>query len=286
MEAAVTVNLITSQFRTQFFDEFKMDFDRNQALLRQTVRSDGLVRGDTVRFDIVDPADTANTRGRDGAIPLSQLGLSQVTATIRENFKKYQIDDFDLFRANPNTRNAMIKRGVGSINKSVDQLIINELDTTVTQVSGTAAALSTLAQVSSWITTLLNNDVARDGRLWAVITPNAEFQMMKINEYKSSDFIRIENKPAAQDVVPGYRSWLGVKWLVHTGLTGRGTNNAQCYMYHEDALGHKIDGDPTVHPYYYEPEDRYECWVRVRHAARVVLPRGVCRFRHDDTAAF
>lgn len=278
----MTVNLITSQFRIQFMDEFKMDFDRTQALLRQTVNSNGLVRGDTARFDVVDPADIANVRGRDGAIPLSQLGLSQVTATVRENFKKFQIDDFDLFRANPNTRTAMIKRGVGSINKAVDSLIINELDTTSTQVSGSAATLSTLGAVSQWIATLTNNDVPRDGRIWAVITPNAELQMLKINEYKSSDFIRLENKPAAQDIVPGYRSWLGVKWLVHTGLTGRGSATCNMYMYHEDAIGHMIDGEPVAHPYYYEPEDRYECWVRVRHAVRAVLPRGICRFIHND----
>lgn len=280
------VNLITSQFRTQFMDEFKMDFDRTQALLRQTVRSDGLVNGDTCRFDIVDPADSANIRGRDGSIPVSQLGLSQVTATIREGFKKYRIDDFDLFRANPNTRNAMIKRGVGSCNKAIDQVIIDALDATSVEVSGTAAALSTLAGVLSWTTTLWNKDVQRDGRVWGIISPNAEAQMMRINEYKSADFIALEAKPAAAATAPGYRTWMGVKWLVHTGLTGRGTNTCRMYMYHEDSIGHMIDGDPIAHPYYFEPEDRYECWVRVRHAAVATLPRGIVRFLHDDTAAF
>jgi hypothetical protein len=263
-----------------------MDFDRTQALLRQTVRSDGLAMADTIKFDVVDPADTANTRGRDGKIPVSQLGLSQVSTTSKEYFKKFSIDNFDLFRANPNTRNAMIRRGVGAINKSIDQVIIDELDTTSVQVSGSAAALNSLAQVSSWITILLGKDVPRDGNLWAVITPNAEFQLLKIAEYKSADFILWENKPVAQDVVPGFRTWLGVKWIVHTGLTGRGTSSAKMYMYHTSALGHMIDGEPESHPYYYEPEDRYECWVRARHAAKVVLPRGVCQYLHDDTASF
>jgi hypothetical protein len=110
--------------------------------------------------------------------------------------------------------------------------------------------------------------------------------MLRINEYKSSDFIRLEDKPMAEATMPGYRMWLGVKWLVHTGLPGAGTASAKCFMYHSSAIGHMIDGDPIANPYYYEPEDRYEAWFRVRHAAKMVLGRGVQRFLHTDNAAF
>ena len=281
------VNTIENIHRIKFVDEFRQDFDRSLSLLRKTVRSDGIAMGQFARFDIVDPSDESQERGRDGKIPISQLGLSQVTATIREHFKKYKVDSFDLFRSNPNIRSAMSARGVASINKAIDNLIIQEMDTTTNQVSPTGAALSTLSTVTDWIVRLWENDVPQDGRVWGVITPRAQMQMLKINEYKSADFIRMEDKPVAKEMMPsnGYRSWLGVKWLAHTGLTGARSNNASCYIYHEDAIAHMIDGDPEMRVYYVEMEDQYECWAKARHAAKVCLPRGIVRFRHDDTAA-
>lgn len=279
------VNTVPQTFRTQFNDEFRQDFDRTKSLLRKTVRSNGVAMGEFARFDVVDPADEAQERGRDGKIPISQLGLSHVDAQIREHYKKYRIDSFDLFRGNPNTRTAMSMRGVGSVNKAIDNLIIQELDTTTVEVSASAAILSTLAAVTDWVVRLWENDVPQDGRVWGVITPKAQMQMLRINEYKSSDFIRIEDKPVAQMSMPdqGYRSWLGVKWLTHTGLTGTKNASANCYIYHEDAIAHMIDGDPYMHTYFDEDEDRFGCWVRARHAARVCLPRGIVRFRHNDT---
>ena len=116
----MAVNQITSQFRTQYNDEFKFDYEREPSLLKQTVRNDGAQHGSTVKWDVVDPSDAANVRTRDGLIPVSQLGLSQATGTMEEHFKKYQIDSFDLFRANPNTRAAQARKGRASINKSID----------------------------------------------------------------------------------------------------------------------------------------------------------------------
>lgn len=279
------VNTVENTFRIQFNDEFKQDFDRTQALLRKTVRSNGVAMGQFARFDIVDPSDESHERGRDGRIPISQLGLSQVTATIQEHYKKYQIDSFDLFRNNPTTRTAMAARGVGSVNKAIDNVIIQELDSTTNQVSGTGAALSTLSAVTNWLVQLWENDVPQDGKVWGVITPRAKMQMLKINEYKSRDFTEVMPLDKQMTGPNDYFSWLGVKWFTHTGLTGAKSNNASCYVYHEDAIGHMIDGDPEMRVYYVEDEDRYACWVRARHAARVCLPRGVVRFRHDDTAA-
>ena len=118
------VNQITAQFRTMFQDEFAFDFERTMAKMRVAVHSKGVVNGETAKFDVVDPSDEAIEKTRDGRVPKSDLGLSQVTATLRKPQKKYQIDNFDLFRANQNTRSAMNMRGRSSINKAIDKLIL------------------------------------------------------------------------------------------------------------------------------------------------------------------
>src|SRR3546814_13796820 len=41
------------------------------------------------------------------------------------------------------------------------------------------------------------------------------------------------------------RSWLGVNWMRHTGLPGKGTASAVCSTYHKNALGHGSGADVT-----------------------------------------
>jgi len=287
----MSVSTIDNTFRTIYNDEFKYDYERDTAKLKMAVRSDGLVRGDTVKWDVVDPGDTANTRGRNGDIPVSELGLSQVTGTPTEIFKKYRIDSFDEFRNNPNVRAAMSKRGRASINRGIDQAIIDAADASATAITATtdgasnqAVALSALKTVSYWMSFLLEADVPfDDGNIWAVISVKAALQMQRIAEFKSHDYVDMKIMPDA----PATRvlRWQGVNWLPHNGLTGKGTAACKMYMWHQSALAHQVSGEPEPHPYYYEPQDRFECWFKASHVAKTTLSRGIVRFYHDDTAA-
>lgn len=282
----MSVNQVDVLFRTKYLDEFRMDYDREKSILAQTTRKDGIVGAETVKWDIVDPSDEAQEKTRDGKIPTSQLGLSQVSATLRNIHKKFQIDDFDAFRTNPNIRTAMSRKGIAAINKGVDNKIVTTLDSTsVVLNSGSAVSFSTFGTFLNWTTTLWNNDIPNDGRVWGIVTPNANAQMMRITEYKSQDFVPIGAVAEGQRTM-GYREWLGVKWLMFTGLTGRSTATAKCYIYHEDAIGHMLSGDPTPVPFINE-EDAYSgIRYEAKDAAAITLPRGICRAVHDDTAAF
>ena len=287
----MAVSTIDATFRTLYNDEFKHDFERDVAKLRLGVRADGLQRGDTVKWDVVDPGDTANTRARNGSIPISELGLSQVSGTPAEVFKKYRIDSFDEFRNNPNIRTAMSKRGNASINRSIDQVIIDAMDASATDItastngaSNQAVALSSLANVNHWMSFLLSNDVPfGDGEIFAAISVKAALQIQRIAEIKSTDYVDMKIMPDAP--ATKVMRWQGVNWIPHNGLTGKATAACKMYMWHKSALAHQISGEPEAHPYYYEPEDRFECWFKVMHVAKTVLSRGIVRFYHDDTAA-
>lgn len=279
------VNQVDTLFRTKFMDEFKYDFEREQALMKMTVRSDGVVMADTVKFDIVDPSDGAVEKGRDGKVPKSDLGLSQATATLRKIHKKYQIDNFDIFRGNPTTRAAMNRRGISSINKGIDKLIIDTLDTTSVEVAGGATTLSTLATVLTWTTTLWNKDIPNDGNVYAVITPNAEAQLMRVSEFKNADFIT--ELPMIDGAKPQkLRYWMGCKWLVHTGLSGAGTSSAKMYLFHQSAIGHMVSGEPSPNLFESQEDDYVGVRYEAIHAAAICLPRGIVRLLHNDTAAF
>lgn len=281
----MSLNMVDALLRTKYNDEFKYDFERDVPLLKQAVRSDGLMSAGTVKWDVIDPTERAQQRTRDGSIPRANLGLSQVTGTPIEWFSgKMRVDAFDAFRVNPGYRAAQSMKAKAPINRQIDQEIIDQLDTATNQVSASAAALSTLATVASWILTLQNRDVPFQDQIWAAITPAAYWQMMRIAEFKSRDYVDV--KPAI-DGAKTYKVvyWMGVKWIVHTGLTGAGGAVAKCYMWHESALGHQINGDPETMIGKNDEDDYFWTWVKSWMCAKMCLQRGVEQFLHDDTAA-
>lgn len=284
----MSVNTVSALERSMYNDEFRTDFEREKSLLMKAVRSDGLMRAGTVYWDVTGLTDEASTRGRDGSIPISNLADSQVFDAPEEYFKKYRIDDFDVFKTNPNYRSQQYRKVIASCYRKVDSRIISILDTATNQISGGSAVdFGTLGNILTWTAALWSNDVPNDGRVWGMVTPNALAQMMTINEFKSADYVTTKKAEAGINGYGenGYWQWLGVKWFMHTGTTGLGSTTANCWMWHEDAVAHQLAGEPEVHMYYYESEDRWETWGKVKSARALPLPRGVVGAVHDDTAA-
>jgi len=281
----MSVNQISDIDRIAYNEEFKVDYEREKSLLSKCVRTDGLQKAGTITWDVVDPSEQAQTRTRDGAIPIAQLGLGQVTATPQEDFGgKYTIDNFDAFRTNSNVRSMQMRKAGAACYRKRDQLIINALDA-ATATQGTIA-FSSLGPILEWVSDLEDNDIPTDdGKVWGVVTPKALRQMMRINEFKSADFIETKKMENGLPSLGFYR-WLGVNWFSHTGLTGKGTSTATCHMFHESAIGAQAAGEPDYHAYYYEPQHRWENYAVIMHCAKLVLPRGVQKAVHNDTAAF
>lgn len=281
----MAVSTIDNTFRTQFNDEFVMDFDRAPPRLKMCVNSRGVVGAETIKFDVVDPSQGVVQKGRDGKIPQVQLGLSQVSALNEKIYSgKFMESNFDLFRGNPNMKSAMRERGITAIGKGVDQKIIDTLDSSSVELSGTAGTLSTLGEVSKWLAVLWNKDIPDDdGNVFAVVTKNASLQLNRIDEFKSADYIDV--KISEQAPLARVKRWQGVNWISHNGLTGRGTASAKCYLLHKSAIGHMLSGDPESHMFT-DDDDNFGMWFAAVHAAAVCLPRGIVRYLHDDTAAF
>ena len=286
------VNTITASFRTLYSDEFKLDYEVDMAQLLRCVHSNGLISGEQVKFDVVAVGEEAVKKGRDGKIPTLQLGLSQVAAVLDQDHAKYRIDNFDAFRANPNTRTVMNVRGKNAINRKINQVIIDQLDAaTNVQNSGAAAAASSLAVVSSILKSLMDRDVPiGDGDTWGIVTPSMWLQLNRITEFKSSDYVTdagiVSKGPPGAGSKYEVRRWMGVNWMICNQLTGKGTASAKTYVFHKTALGHLFGGDPS--PILFQNDEDAYSGVRfeVTHAAKMCLQSGVQQYLHDDTAAF
>lgn len=278
-------NQIPNTFRTSFQDEWKMDFDREMTPLRLATNPSGVIAGKIAYFDVVDPSDEAVEKTRDGKIPKSDLGLDQVPATLRKHHKKYQVDNFDAFRANPKLREAMNRRGKTSCDKAIDNLILRALDaTSVVHPDGTVVA-KTMAVIQSACLVLQNKDVPFENReVFGAVTPAFYAQMERIEQFINADYVEvkplIEGLPAQK-----FRHWKGVNWFTHTGLTGNGTTTSNNFLFHRNALGHMVDGDPKAIPFENDEDDYNGVRYEIMHAACTPLPRGIIKIVHNDQAS-
>lgn len=281
----MAVNTISAIERTKFNDEFKVDFEREQSLLMKAVNSNGLQRAGTIFWDVMGQTTNAQERARDGNIPVDKLANSQVQDTPKEFFKKFTVDDFDVFRSNPNYRAMQLRKARAACYRTCDQRIIEIINST-TSTAGTLS-LANVGQILKWTTALWQNDVPNDGRVWGMLTPTAMAQFQKIDQFINSRYTnttgKVDQGSNGYGGQNGYWDWMGVKWFMHTGATGAGTNSATIAIWHEDSICHQIDGDPEVHAYWYEPEHRWETYAVYRDARALGLPRGCIKATFDDT---
>src|SRR3546814_1213827 len=80
------------------------------------------------------------------------------------------------------------------------------------------------------------------------------------------------------------RSWLGVNWMRHTGLPGKGTASAVCFTYHKNALGHGSGADVTSDITWHGDRAAHFVNNMMSQGACLIDPEGVIEIRVDDTA--
>lgn len=271
----------------QYRDEFIAGFERHQALLRNTVTTETMIKGNQATFLVVDSGSaSAVTRGVNGLIPARNDSNTQSTATLVEWHDLVEKTGFNIFESQGDQRAAMQMTSRGVLNRRIDADIITEL-ATGTQDTGTTQTAS-LALALRAKTILGNASVPFDGNIFAAITPAFEAYLLQVKEFGNADYVPL--KPLATGETsfndsPMMYKWIGVNWIVHPGLTGVGTSAEKCFMYHKNAIGHAINTGAIQTPIGYE-EKQDISWARASAyvGSKLLQNTGVVVINHDGSA--
>lgn len=230
-----------SAFQIQFRQELIAGFEQNQTLLRNTVTTEAVIKGNQATFDVIDSGSaTAVTRGLNGLIPGRADNNTQNTATLKEWHDKAIKTRFNIFASQGDQRRAMQDTTMSVINRQIDTDILTALSG-ATQDTG-AAQKGSLRLVMWAQTILANNAVPLGQNVTWVITPAFYAYLLEVKQFTNVEYVN--RKPLEQAVVidqPISFYWLGMNWIVHPNLSGKGTNAEKCYVYHRSAIGHAID---------------------------------------------
>lgn len=271
-----------TNMQTLYSREFVQAYQQEQSWLRGTVMTEGSVNGNTFVFNISGVVEAAKKRGSNGLIPYGSDGQTTASCTLEEYFgHPVRKTNFNIMSSAPNQRDQMQKDGVKSINFTTDQMILTQLATTTNTFNSGNAATLDFANMTKWVTGLFANRVPNDGEVYGLLTPTAWGKAMQINAFSSGDWV--SDKPFMKWVQ--WRSWLGVKWAMHTELPGTGGATAVNFIYHKSACGHGInDGDFKTAIGYNEEHDYSWAYSRSYQGAKLLQNGGVYKFTHDDTA--
>lgn len=176
----------------------------------------------------------------------------------------------------------MQKASVDVLNRDIDQVIIDELDTaTLTTGSAVTANLNLVVKAK---VILGNNEVptVEEDNMFAVISPAFEGYLMSVTEFTSADYVEIKPfvGPAKR-----MRRWYGLNWIVHPNLPGVGTSSESCFMYHKNAIGHAANSkEMSVLVDYDGKQDLSWSRASLFHGAKKLQNSGIVKMVHDASA--
>ena len=232
---------ITTAFITQYERDVHHVFQRQGGFLRPSVRMKTGVVGSSCVFQKIGKG-VATTKARHGVItPMNQQHTAP-SATLADFYAGDWVDRLDEAKINIDERMAIATGGAWALGRKVDDQILTALDGTsqdiVTLTVTSAAAI--LASLLEWCEALDDNDVPNDGQRYGLLTPRMWSQAMTVEEFASADFVQGNGLPFTQGapVAMRWKTWNGVLWKVHTGLPGKGTATAKCFLYHKTSTGY------------------------------------------------
>lgn len=271
-----------SAFQTQYRQEHVAVFEQNYSMLRATCVQEAVIKGNSAVFLVSGSGGlSAVTRGVNGLIPYSTVENVQNTCTLVEYHAPYERTGFNIFASQGDQRRIMQNASVAVLNRNIDQVILDELDTaTLTTGSATKA---NLALVMKSLVILGNNEVPtnEEDNMFAVISPAFLGYLMQTTEFASADYVEV--KPFSGPV-RRMRRWAGINWLLHPNVPGVGTSSESCFLYHKNAIGHAANSKEMAVLVDYDGKQDLS-WSRATlfHGAKKLQNSGIVKMVHDGS---
>jgi hypothetical protein len=274
-------------FQTQYRQEFIAGFEQKVSLLRDTVTTEAVIKGNTAVFLVADSGGAAAvTRGINGLIPARADNNTQNSAVLSEWHDLVRKTGFNVFASQGNQRAIMQGTTMGVINRKIDDEIITELNTATNDTGAAVTGSVSLFQHAAVI--LGNSSVPWDGNLTFLCTPAMLAYLEQAPEFANAQYVDMRpytgDTASWRDKPMAYR-WRNILILVHPNLPGKATSAEKCFMYHKNAIGHAANTSSIETPVGYDSEQDYS-WARasIFMGSKLLQNSGIVVVNHDGSA--
>lgn len=275
-------------FQTQYRQEFIAGFEQKQSLLRETVTTEAVIKGNQAVFLVADSGSAeATTRGTNGLIPARADNLTQYTATLQEWHDKVRKTGFNIFASQSNQRQIMQETTMGVINRKIDDTIIDELNTGTVAI-GSSSTIPSVSLFQNGRVKLSNASVPWDSNITLLCNPSFLAYLEQAPEFASAEYISLRpyagQDPSWRDQPMAYK-WRNTLIVEHPNLPGKGTTSEKSFLYHKAAIGHAADVGGMSNVVGYDEEDDYSfarCSMFM--GAKLLQNAGIVVITHDGSA--
>lgn len=232
---------IPAVFTRQYEADVKHIFQRQGGYLRKGVRMKTGIVGLSTTFPRVGKG-VATTKARHGVITPMNQDHTSVQCSLEDFYAGDYVDRLDEAKTNIDERMVIAQGGAWALGRKVDDQILTVLDTTANSThTWTVTSKGAIhASAVGFVRKVHSLDVPNDGNLWAVITPVLWSMLELIDPFANADYVNPAVRPAEVGMPTdgNVRRWLGVNWVMHTGLSGIGTSAAKSFIWHKNAVGY------------------------------------------------
>jgi hypothetical protein len=240
--------------------EFIAGFEQHQTLLRDTVTTEAVIKGNQAVFLVSDSGGAeANTRGANGLIPARSDNQAQNTAVLQEWHDLVRKTSFNIFASQGNQRAIMQMTTMAVLNRKIDDQITTALNTGTVTI-GSAATLPSVDLFQNGRVKLSNASVPWDSNITLLCQPAFLAYLEQAPEFSSADYISMRpyagDDPSWRDQPMAYR-WRNALIIEHPNLPGKGTSSEISFLYHKSSLGHAADTAGMENAVGYDEEQAY-----------------------------
>lgn len=249
-------------YQTQYRDEFIAAFEARATLLRETVTTEAVIKGNQAVFLVVGSGgETAKTRGANGLIPARSDDGTQNTVTLREWHDLVRKTGFNIFASQGNQRQIMQMTSMGVMNRKVDDQIITIANTGTVTV-GAASATPTVSLFQNGRVKLSNASVPWDSNISFVCQPSVLAFLEQAPEFSNAEYVEVrpmagsDQNPSWRDKPMSYR-WRNCLIIEHPNLPGKAGASEKSFLYHKTAIGHAANSGGISTAVGYNDEQDY-----------------------------
>lgn len=277
-----------SAFQIQYRQEFIQAFEQHQSLLRETVTTEAVIKGQQAVFLVAGSGSAAAvTRGINGRIPARNDSLTQNTATLAEWHDLVRKTGFNVFASQGNQRAVMQMTTMAVLNRKIDELIINELNNGTVTI-GSSTTVPNVSLFQNGRVKLSNAAVPWDSNVTLLCQPSFLAYLEQAPEFANAQYVDVRpyagSDPSWRDKPQAYK-WRNCLIVEHPNLPGKGTSSEKNFLFHKSAIGHAMDTAGLQSPVGYDQEQDYS-WARASAfmAAKLLQNTGVVVITADGSA--
>lgn len=276
-------------YMIQYRAEYIQAFEQHASLLRDTVTTDAVIKGQQAVFLVSGSGSaTAETRGTNGKIPARADSNTQNTCTLQEWHDLVRKTGFNIFASQGDQRAIMQMTSMAVLNRKIDELIINQLATGTIAI-GAAGTIPNVSLFQNARVKLSNAAVPWDSNITLLCQPSFLAYLEQAPEFSNAQYVDMRpyganSTDSWRDKPMAYR-WRNCLIIEHPNLPGKGTSSENSFLYHKFAIGQAMDTAGLMTPIGYEQEQDYS-WARATAymGALLLQNTGVIVITHDGSA--